>query len=223
MKFDCKKYLNGFTYFGVLFVVVLIGLALSGASVIWQFQVQRQKEQQLMFIGHQYTNAIASYYHAAPGGVKHYPKTIAELLRDPRYPNVKRHLRKPWLDPFTMKSDWVLIRTKQGGIAGVSSLASGTPIKQAGFGNETLDLLLGGKTSYQQWRFIYIAAIDENPHSDFTTDNNGDDAAQEGAKESASSNFDQDQSDQEEENGEEFLEDKSSGTAHLTDNPVVKK
>ena len=206
MLIYCKHYLKGYTYFGVLFVVVLIGLALSGASMIWQFQVQRQKEQQLLFIGNQYTQAIASYYHAAPGGIKHYPKTIAELLRDPRYPNIKRHLRKPWLDPFTMKSDWVLIRTKQGGIAGVFSLARGTPIKQARFGNEVLDRLLGGKTSYQQWKFIYIAATDENPHTTSNNDNSSDEAEQENIEEDTSENLDDNKPEQEEENGEEFIE-----------------
>ena len=197
MLIYCKHYLKGYTYFGVLFVVVLIGLALSGASMIWQFQVQRQKEQQLLFIGNQYTQAIANYYHAAPGGIKHYPKTIAELLRDPRYPNIKRHLRKPWLDPFTMKSDWVLIRTRQGGIAGIFSLARGTPIKQARFGNEVLDRLLSGKTSYQQWKFIYIAATDENPHTTSNNDNSSDEAEQENIEEDTSENLDDNKPEQE--------------------------
>ena len=206
MLIYCKHYLKGYTYFGVLFVVVLIGLALSGASGVWQFQLKRQKEQQLLFIGNQYTQAIASYYHGAPGGIKHYPKTIAELLRDSRYPTIKRHLRKPWLDPFTMKGDWVLIRTKQGGIAGVSSVASGKPIKQTRFGNEALDRLLGGKTSYQQWKFIYIAATDENPK--IISDNNvdSDEAEQENIEEDTSENLDDNESEQEEENGEEFIE-----------------
>ena len=206
MLIYCKHYLKGYTYFGVLFVVVLIGLALSGASMVWQFQVQRQKEQQLLFIGNQYTQAIASYYHAAPGGVKRYPKTIAELLRDPRYPTIKRHLRKPWLDPFTMKSDWVLIRTKQSGIAGISSLANGKPIKQAKFGNEDLDRRLGGKTSYQQWRFIYIAATDENPLATSNIDNSSAEAAQENVEKDTRENIEDDESEQEEENGEEFIE-----------------
>ena len=206
MLIYCKYYLKGYTYFGVLFVVVLIGLALSGASMVWQFQVQRQKEQQLLFVGHQYTEAIASYYHAAPGGMKHYPKTIAELLRDPRYPNIKRHLRKPWLDPFTMKSDWVLIRTKQSGIAGISSLANGRPIKQRRFGNEVLDRRLGGKTSYQQWRFIYIAATDENPLATSNIDNSSDEAEQEKIEENTSENIKDGELEQEEENGEEFIE-----------------
>ncbi len=206
MLIYCKHYLKGYTYFGVLFVVVLISLALSGAAGVWQFQIQREKEQQLVFIGNQYTQAIAGYYHSAPGGLKHYPKSIAELLRDPRYPTVKRHLRKPWLDPFTLKNDWGLIRTKQGGIAGVFSQAEGVPIKQAGFGSETLDKLLSGKINYQQWKFIYIAATDENPHTTSNNDNSSDEAEQDNIEEGTIDDLDDSQPEQEEENGEEFIE-----------------
>jgi len=152
---------RGYTYFGVLFAVALIGLSLAGAAAVWRIQQQREKERELIFIGRQYINAITSYYHAAPGGAKKYPRDMAELLRDPRYPNIKRHLRKPWRDPLTGSSRWGVVRTKQGGIAGIYSLAEGTPLKQAGFG--MLDSLLSGKTSYRDWRFIYIAAIDDKP------------------------------------------------------------
>jgi type II secretory pathway pseudopilin PulG len=150
----------GYTYFGVLFIVALISLALSGAALVWKVEQQREKERELLFIGQQYINAIASYYHAAPGGNKKYPRDISELLRDPRYPFIKRHLRKPWRDPMTLSKEWGLVRTKQGGIAGIYSLSSSMPLKQAGFG--LLEALLGGKSSYQQWQFIYIAATDTN-------------------------------------------------------------
>src|SRR4051812_17895729 len=108
---------DGYTYFGILFVVMLIGLALTGASLVIQVEGQREKEQLLLFIGQQYANAIASYYNDAPGGNKHYPRSIAELLRDPRFPTIKRHLRRPWVDPFTHSKEWGIVRTKQGGIA----------------------------------------------------------------------------------------------------------
>lgn len=148
---------NGYTYFGMLFAVMLIGLALSCASLVWQIQRQREQERELIFIGQQYIDAIASYYHAAPGGVKKYPRSLTDLLRDKRYLTVKRHLRKPWQDPFTHSNTWGLVRTQQGGIAGVYSLAPGRPVKQAGFG--TLDTLLAGKSSYREWKFVYIAAM----------------------------------------------------------------
>lgn len=157
MKPNAQK---GYTYFGLLFVIALIGLALTGASVVWQIEQQRDKERELLFVGQQYMNAIASYYHAAPGGNKKYPRTINDLLRDPRYPMVKRHLRRPWRDPLTLSREWGFVYTRQGGIAGIYSLAKGAPLKQAGFG--VLEPLLSGKGSYQEWKFIYIAATDKS-------------------------------------------------------------
>lgn len=151
---------HGYTYFGVLFVVALIGLALAGAAQVWKIQQQREKERELLFIGQQYIDAIDSYYNAAPGGAKKYPRSMEELLRDPRYPNIKRHLRKPWRDPMTGKIEWDLLRTSQGGIAGIRSVAEGVPLKQAGFG--TLETLLAGKPSYRDWKFIYVATNDSS-------------------------------------------------------------
>jgi len=190
---------GGFTYFGALFIVALISLALTGAAAIWRIEEQRAKEAELLFIGQQYIDAITSYYHAAPGGAKKYPRTIAELLLDPRYVTVKRHLRRPWLDPLTGSAEWGLVRTKNGGIAGVFSHAAGRPIKQAGFG--LLDTFLAGKSSYQDWRFIYIAATDSTlrqPADNSGEGENQDDALM--ADEAAG-----DQEPQEDETGEELM------------------
>lgn len=151
---------HGYTYFGVLFMVTLVSLSLTGASAVWQVQQQRQKERLLLFIGQQYVDAIASYYNAAPGGVKRYPKTLEDLLRDPRYPTVKRHLRRLWQDPFALTDDWGIIRTKQGNIAGIYSLSERKPIKQAGFGELMLEHAYASKPRYRDWKFVYIAAND---------------------------------------------------------------
>lgn len=165
---------RGYTYFGVLFAVFLIGLALAGAALLWDVQQRREKERELLFVGKQYIDAIASYYHAAPGGAKKYPRSMEELLRDPRYPNIKRHLRKPWRDPMTGSTEWGIVYASQGGIAGIYSLVEGTPIKQANFG--TLESLLAGKARYQDWRFIYSAIDDETPKEtadDLDAENSG--------------------------------------------------
>lgn len=151
---------RGYTYFGALFVVFLISLALTGASLLWQVQQQREKEMQLLYIGQQYVEAIASYYHAAPGGLKTYPKSIQDLLRDPRYPTVVRHLRKPCTDPFTLSTEWGLIKTAQGHIAGIYSLSSARPYKQAGYGTADLERAFGDKAHYSDWKFMYVAATD---------------------------------------------------------------
>ena len=145
---------RGYTYFGVLFAVMLVGLALSGASAVSEVQQQRLKEQQLLEVGKQYVAAIGSYYNATPGGAKQYPQKLSELLRDPRYPTIKRHLRKPWPDPMT-KGEWGLVLTRQGRIAGVYSRARGVPLKRGGFGSPELDRMLGDKKRYAQWKFVY--------------------------------------------------------------------
>ena len=150
---------RGYTYFGVLFAIMLVGLALTGAAAVSEVQQQRFKEQQLLYVGQQYMAAIGSYYNASPGGAKQYPQKLADLLRDPRYPTVKRHLRKPWPDPMTASGKWGLVRTRQGQIAGVYSRARGVPLKRVGFGNAELDRRFADKKSYTQWKFIYSEGI----------------------------------------------------------------
>ena len=150
---------RGYTYFGVLFAVLLVSLALTGAAAVSEVRQQRLKEQQLLYVGQQYMAAIGSYYNAAPGGAKQYPQKLADLLRDPRYPTVKRHLRKPWPDPMTASGKWGLVRTREGLIAGVYSRAQGVPLKRSGFGSPELERDFADRKSYAQWKFIYRGGL----------------------------------------------------------------
>ncbi len=152
---------NGYTYLGVLFLMALMALSLTGASTLWEIEQRREKERELVFIGRQYVAAIGSYYNAASGGDKLYPPNLEELLRDSRYPNVKRHLRKPWRDPMTGTANWGLVMDPQGRVMGVHSLAMGIPIKQKGFGN--LEAALADKSSYRDWVFIYNESMGKKP------------------------------------------------------------
>lgn len=150
---------QGFTFFGLMFVVTLVGLALTGASTVWQVQQQRYKEQQLLQIGKQYRDAIRSYYQASPGGHWEYPRKLSDLLLDPRYPTIKRHIRKLWRDPMTRNSNWGLVLDAQGGIAGIYSRAQGKPVTQPdlSFGEQV------GRTtkakSYADWKFMYSEGL----------------------------------------------------------------
>ena len=146
---------SGYTYFGLLFAIALIGLALSGASMIYKVEQQREKEEELLFVGSEYINAIKSYYQSGTGGINLYPKSINDLLSDPRTPITKRHLRKPWKDPMTNKFDWVLIKNKQGQLIGLHSSALKKTIKKKNFGE--FESLFADKKTYQDWRFVFIA------------------------------------------------------------------
>lgn len=147
---------SGFTYLGLLFAVALIGVSLAAAGVLWATERQREREQELLFVGNQIREAIGNYYLRTPGTIKHYPPTLDDLLKDSRTLSARRYLRRPYVDPMTNSHAWGLVRASDGGVMGVFSLSSLKPIKQSGF----LDANLGfeGATRYSDWKFIYWPA-----------------------------------------------------------------
>ena len=64
---------GGFTYLALLIAVALIGIGLVAASEVWSQSRQREKEQELLFIGEQFRQAIGMYYERTPGAVRRYP------------------------------------------------------------------------------------------------------------------------------------------------------
>ncbi|SMF30809.1 type II secretion system protein [Pseudogulbenkiania subflava] len=144
---------SGFTYLGVLMLVAIMGALLAATGEVWSTVIQRQKEQQLLFVGHQFREAIRQYYERSPGGVKRYPRSLDDLLLDKRYPTTQRYLRKIYFDPMTGKPEWGLLKAPDEGIAGVYSLARGTPIKVDNFA--TPDAAFKGAQRYSRWQFSY--------------------------------------------------------------------
>ena len=114
---------------------------------------QRSNEAELLFIGAQITAALNSYYQATPVGQNRYPSQLEDLLRDPRYPGVRRHLRRIYVDPMTGKAEWGLIAAPGGGFLGVYSLSPLAPLKQFGFDVPFADL--AEKKKYSEWQFIF--------------------------------------------------------------------
>lgn len=142
---------RGFTLLWVLFLVVLLGIGLTALSKVWETETRREKEAQLLFVGGQLRCAIESYREATPGPVKQYPTRLTDLLEDPRFPNIVRHLRTLYRDPMTNGTHWGLV--KQGnGIVGVYSLADGHPMKTGNFAKA--DAEFAGQDSYRGWRFV---------------------------------------------------------------------
>jgi len=144
----------GFTYFGVLFLVTLAGLALASFATVASFERQREKEAELLFVGHQFREAIRLYYESSPGGAKRYPPNLQALLEDPRTPRVRRHLRRIHDDPVTGKREWGVVQAPGGGVMGVHSLSTREPLKLAGF--EGPDEAFTGARTYADWKFAYV-------------------------------------------------------------------
>lgn len=149
---------GGFTYLALLFAVAVLGVVLAGAGVLWSVERQREREQELLFIGNQFRTAIRSYYEQSPGTLKRYPMTLSELVKDQRFLGVRRHLRQLYRDPMTGLPDWGLVMAPEGGIMGVYSLSEEKAIKRSGF--LVRDAALEGKESYAEWQFVYRPAIE---------------------------------------------------------------
>jgi type II secretory pathway pseudopilin PulG len=144
---------RGFTYLAALLAVAVIGIGLAATGAVWSQSRQRDKEQELLFIGEQFRQAIRSYYERTPGPAKRYPQTLEELLADPRYPQPQRHLRKLYADPLTGKAQWGLIAAPGGGIMGVHSLSTAAPIKHAQFA--LANRAFKDAKTYADWQFFY--------------------------------------------------------------------
>lgn len=147
----------GFTYLGLLILVAILALATSGTLTLGSIVQRREAEQRLLEVGDAYRQAIASYLNSSPAGNRQYPGALADLLRDRRYPGVRRHLRQLYPDPISGRNEWGLVGAPGGGIMGVHSLSSAQPIKIAEFEpeNESFE----GASRYSQWVFVARPAM----------------------------------------------------------------
>jgi type II secretory pathway pseudopilin PulG len=123
----------GYTFLALLFLLAVLSVSMAALGTLWQTHAQRGKEAELLFVGDQYRRALDSYHRMTPGTAKHYPPSLDLLLRDERFPNLVRHIRRLYPDPLTGNREWGLLRDAEGGIVGVHSLATATPMKTAGF------------------------------------------------------------------------------------------
>lgn len=143
---------GGFTYIGLLILMAIIALVATASLQLGAIVQRRAAEEELLAIGKEYRNALQSYANLTPIGQKRYPPSLAELLKDPRFPQNVRHLRKIYADPLSGKEEWGIVRPVEGqGVLAVYSLAEAKPIKIGNFDAEWRGF--ENSQSYQDWRF----------------------------------------------------------------------
>ena len=161
-----RRYARGVVLLAFLLALALGGVTLMAATDVWSLSRQRAREQELLFVGDQYRQAIQRYYFGAPPGTgRVLPASFDDLLEDNRYPRPVRHLRRLYPDPITGNAEWGVVRIGQR-ISGVYSLSEKAPVKQAGFAPD--DEMFSGKTSYRDWIFAVSASgqpVTANPAS----------------------------------------------------------
>jgi type II secretory pathway pseudopilin PulG len=141
----------GFTMLAMLLFVGITGAALAAIGELASHALQREKEVQLLFVGDQYREAIASYYRYQ----QTYPQALQDLLEDRRAPMPRRHIRKLYPDPITGKP-FAVVDAPQGGIMGVRSASDAEPIKSANFLQR--DEAFTDSTKYSEWQFVHVTS-----------------------------------------------------------------
>ncbi|HXV22266.1 MAG TPA: hypothetical protein VD811_14875, partial [Desulfuromonadales bacterium] len=159
---------RGATLMVVLLMMVVMGLAAGMAGNTWKNVMEREREEELLFRGNQYRRAIESYNKIASAGTQAaYPRSIEDLLKDPRSLQTQRHLREKYKDPVTGE-DFELIQQGGGitglpgavqslaGIRGVYSKSSLEPFKKTGFREPYEDF--NGAGTYSDWKFVFVSS-----------------------------------------------------------------
>ncbi|WP_332854310.1 type II secretion system protein [Duganella sp. S19_KUP01_CR8] len=125
---------GGFTYLSLVILLAIIGLVTASALKLGSVIQRSRAEQELLDIGAAFSDALKSYADATPAGQPPQPPSLKELLKDPRFPGTRRHLRKLFVDPMTGKAEWGIVYLgDKVGVLAVYSLSSAKPVKIGNF------------------------------------------------------------------------------------------
>ena len=147
---------SGFTYVGLVVFVAILGMVGAATLKVDGLLRRAQAEQELLDIGAAFGEALRSYAAATPRGFPALPPTLQDLLKDPRFPGTRRHLRKIFVDPITGTLEWgVQYQGDKVGVLAVYSLSQARPLKVA-----TFDARFRGfenKEHLSEWKFTAAA------------------------------------------------------------------
>jgi type II secretory pathway pseudopilin PulG len=97
----------GYNMVILMVMVTVLGILVAAALPAWSAAIQRQKEEELIFRGLQYAEAIRVFQQR----FGRLPNTLDELIKvEPR------SIRRLWDDPLTGKAEWGLVFAQQGGV-----------------------------------------------------------------------------------------------------------
>lgn len=88
----------------LVLLMTILSIGLMVAVPVWQTQIQREKEEALIFRGKQYVEAVRIYQLKNPG---RFPRTLEELAE-------KRCIRRLYRDPMSPDGAWNVILLQEG-------------------------------------------------------------------------------------------------------------
>lgn len=152
---------RGFSYLALLIALLVVGVTSAAALSAGSVMQRRSAEDELLFIGEQFQSALKAYADATPTGTRPYPTGLNDLLKDPRFPVTRRHLRKLYPDPLTGSTEWGIVESPGGGILGIYSRSTETPIRVSGFSGPFMRF--EGAKNYADW--VFSAETSQGPGS----------------------------------------------------------
>jgi type II secretory pathway pseudopilin PulG len=153
---------RGFTYLGLIILLTIIGLVGAAGLKMGSLLQRAAAEEELLEIGAQFSQALRSYAVATPQGQLQQPPSLQALLKDTRFPNPRRHLRKIFVDPVTGKAEWgIMYFGDNAGVIGVYSLSTRRPLKIANFDSRFVNM--DNRDRISDWKFLRAGDDAVNP------------------------------------------------------------
>lgn len=148
---------GGFTYLSLIILLAIIGLVTASALKLGSVVQRSRAEMELLDIGAAFSDALKSYADATPAGQPPQPPSLKELLKDPRFPGTRRHLRRIFVDPMTGKAEWgIQYLGDKIGVLAVYSLSDAKPVKVGNFPSRYTGF--EGKNHISDWKFSMTLA-----------------------------------------------------------------
>lgn len=106
----------------LLFLITAMAIGLMVAVPVWQTQIQREKEEELIFRGNQYVEAVRIFQLKKPGT---FPRSLDELVEE-------KCIRRLYGDPMSPDGAWNIILLTASPAAGGRQRRSPAPAGQTG-------------------------------------------------------------------------------------------
>lgn len=99
-----RRAVRGYILIILMMAVFIISLGFLIATPVWQTELQREKEEELIFRGRQYVEAVRIFNKKNPG---RFPSSLKDLLE-------KKCIRRLYKDPMTRDGQWNVILAPMG-------------------------------------------------------------------------------------------------------------
>lgn len=157
-----KKSKNGYALLLAILAVTVLTILVLAARSLWETEIRRDLEEELVFRAEQYVRAIRSYLKE---NNNQYPENL-EILAE------KNYLRKPYADPMSESGTWNIVM--QPATAGSKKLFIVAPAYLAKMSNRARIIgvssssrsdslrVYRGKKQYHEWAFYFGEHAEED-------------------------------------------------------------